>query len=476
MPKVGEVIKDRYELLAHLGDGGTASVWRAADRTLEREVAIKFLYVVDERAVEDLRKQFLREARIASAVKHRNVIQTMDFGETEEGRAYMVMELLHGQELTHSIDADPPLTLEQKLSIVIDILRGLHAIHEVGIVHRDLKPENVYLERDQDGVLPKILDFGIAKNVDRRSSGGGGARRSVLTTKEGIVVGTPEYMPPEQARGIRDLDARADIWSCGVILFELLTGKLPFEGPSEAEVIIKIVTTDAPAVTSLDPSIPKPISDIVQKALMRERDQRYESAIEMQRALLELVRGGTVSSLPAARADGAGLRKAALSIAAAIAIAALLIVAAAQQRSQSESAAQAKAADKPSHVTLELNGVPSDATVYIDNKPVSGTRFSLPNDGFSRLIEVVANGRQPWRMQLPAGNNAKYEVRMPLLPAANGAGAGGGGAPAAVEASAKPAVAAPTRTERRAPSRKDRDGSARKGAKKPPAVWRNLDF
>ena len=472
MPKVGEVIVDRYELLAHLGDGGTASVWRANDRTLEREVAIKFLYVVDERTAEDMRKQFLREARIASAVKHRNVIQTMDFGQTEEGRAYMVMELLHGQELTHSIDCEPRITTDSAVAIVVDILRGLHAIHEAGIVHRDLKPENVYLERDQDGVLPKILDFGIAKNVARA-----GARRSVLTTKEGIVVGTPEYMPPEQARGIRDLDARADIWSTGVILFELLTGKLPFEAPSEAEVIIKIVTTDAPPVTSLNPNVPKAISDIVAKALMREREQRYESALEMQRALTEATRG-PVSSLPVApRRDN--LWKAALVVGGAVLVAIALIVAAQRRAAAPVISAPDKVLAKPSHITLKLNGVPEDAAVFIDRKPVKGTSFKLPNDGFSRLIEVEAAGRRPWRTQLPAGNSAKYEVRMPYLPSESPIANGGGGAVSAVAERASKGGAADsnsaTRTERRAPNRRDREGG-KKASKKPPTVWRDLDF
>jgi serine/threonine protein kinase len=472
MPKVGEVIVERYELLAHLGDGGTASVWRAKDRTLEREVAIKFLYVVDERAVEDLRKQFLREARIASAVKHRNVIQTVDFGQTEEGRAYMVMELLHGEELTNRIDAQPRITTEEAVNIMVDVLRGLHAIHEAGIVHRDLKPENIYLERDQDSIYPKILDFGIAKNVTR-----GGSRRSVLTTKEGIVVGTPEYMPPEQARGVPDLDARADIWSVGVILFELLSGRLPFDEPSEAEVIIKIVTTDAPLVTSVNPDVPKAISEVIAKALSREREQRYANAGEMQRALIDAARV-LHGEQPLAVVRQRQRRNRWLLASAAIVLAAT----AWQLRPRAE---VASSAIKPEKVTVELRGVPEAAQVFVNGKRADGTKLSLPNDGYSRLIEVRANGREEWRVLHPSGNNANYEVRMPLVasrtvPEASAATAPAPAPNARVESkpSATPAQSTPSRSERRAQhgaQSKDAAGVA-KGGKKAPAVWRNLDF
>jgi serine/threonine protein kinase len=481
MPKAGEVIAERYELLAHLGDGGTASVWRAKDLTLEREVAIKFLYVVDERQVEELRKQFLREARIACAVKHRNVIQTMDFGQTDGGRAYMVMELLHGEELTQRIDTEPRLSVEEAVQIVSDVLRGLNAIHEGGIVHRDLKPENIYLERDQDSIYPKILDFGIAKSIDRTR---GASRRSVLTTKEGLVVGTPEYMPPEQARGVRDLDARADVWSVGVIMFELLTGKLPFDEPSEAEVIIKVVTVDAPKAIDVNPDIPKSLSDIIAKALMRDRDQRYQTALEMQQALQEATRAIESEVPPAVRA-AQRRRRAALWAAVAV-VASLLVMMLLRVRALES--ARNSANDKPATVRVELHGVPDSALVLVNGKPANGTKLSLPNDGHSRLIEVQASGRQPWRVMHPAGNSADYEVRMPLLLQTTPTAAAGSEA-----LDPSPTPGSHVKTEPRRP----RNGSETSSAprvqgprampakpaaaktspdKKAPTVWRDLDF
>jgi serine/threonine protein kinase len=405
MPKVGEVIAERYELLAHLGDGGSASVWKASDRTLEREVAIKFLYVADERDADVLRKQFLREARIACAVKHRNVIQTVDFGQTDEGRAYMVMELLRGEELTRRIGAQTDLGFEETVEIIAGVLRGLQAIHEAGIVHRDVKPENIYLERDQDGLFPKILDFGIAKSIDRR-----GNRRSVLTTKEGIVVGTPEYMSPEQARGQRDLDARADVWSVGVLLFELLTGKLPFDEPSEAEVIIKIVTTDAPKAAVIRPGVPASLSDVADKALRRDRALRFQSAAEMNQALQEAAKALREAEQSNAPAAAQRRRKTQALVLGSAVLGLLLLWVLFSRERPAQSAARLEPAKSPT-VTVELHGVPSSAAVSVNGKLVAGTKLTLPNDGHSRLIEVQVPGRNPWRVMHPAGNDANYEVR-----------------------------------------------------------------
>jgi hypothetical protein len=470
MPKEGEVIAGRYDLLAHLGDGGTASVWKAHDRTLQREVAIKFLYVVDERAVEDMRKQFLREARIACAVKHRNVIQTVDFGQTEEGRAYMVMELLHGEEISDRLGRQPLLTPSEVIQTISGVLRGLQAIHEAGIVHRDLKPENIYLERDDQGVYPKILDFGIAKSVDRRS----GSRRSVLTTKEGLIVGTPEYMSPEQARGQRDLDARADVWSIGVILFELMSGVLPFDASSDADIIVKVVTTDAPKLSSVKPGLTKALDAVVAKALQRDRDKRFSSASEMLLALQEAERA------LARRAGGSSRRVGitALWLAGAAALGLLALTALPRARPKLLSSA----ASGPQTVTVELRGVPSAAGVLVNGQPTAGNRIVLPDDGYSRLIEVQAPGMVPWRVMHPAGNNARYEVRMQPAQLREAA------APKPVAAELTQLNGGPTAGEADAvpePRLRKRESSAKPRSKKPPAnpprdkaprLWRDLDF
>jgi serine/threonine protein kinase len=477
MPNEGDVIAGRYDLLAHLGDGGTASVWKAHDRTLQRDVAIKFLYVVDERAIEDMRKQFLREARIACAVKHRNVIQTMDFGQTAEGRAYMVMELLHGEEISDRLGRQPPLELPEIIKTISGVLRGLQAIHDAGIVHRDLKPENVYLEQDEDGVYPKILDFGIAKSVDRRS----GSRRSVLTTKEGLIVGTPEYMSPEQARGHRDLDGRSDVWSVGVILFELLTRVLPFDAPSEADVIIKVVTTDAPRLREFRPDIPDAIDELVAKALSRDRTQRFQSANEMLQALALAER-----SIEAERSGQAPRHRRYRSALWVLAIGAVAVIAMIALPARPSVDSARPGASASSTVTVELRGVPETASVLVNGKPATGNKLVLADDGYARLIEVQAAGMQPWRVMHPAGNNARYEVRMQalpqpqdMLPANIAGGAPNSDADTASlrDASLRKRAEPIKRTPKARPAQPPATAPTREPDREtPPPLWRDLDF
>jgi serine/threonine-protein kinase len=282
VPKESTVIAGRYRLEALIGEGGMASVWRARDLTLQRLVAVKLLFARDERDRQTLVDQFLREARIAAAVDHRNVIHIVDFGTADGNQPFMVMELLEGKTLGSRLQRGPPLTLQELLHVASLTLRGLAAVHDAGIIHRDLKPDNVFLKQEPDGsVFPKILDFGISRSVEPASG-----RRSALTTREGIIVGTPEYMSPEQARGIKSVDRRTDIYSMGAILYEALTGRLPFASENIGDLIIQIVTSTAPRVHELNPSIPVEVSDIVAKAMARSVDERYQDALEMQRDLV----------------------------------------------------------------------------------------------------------------------------------------------------------------------------------------------
>jgi serine/threonine protein kinase len=278
------VILERYRLDALIGEGGMAGVWRAWDLTLQRQVAVKLLFARDARDEDALVKRFLREARIAASVQHRNVIHIVDFGTTAENQPFMVMELLEGETLAARLRREKRLSVADTVQIANLTLRGLSAVHAAGIIHRDLKPDNVYLKTEGGVVYPKILDFGISRSIEPASGS-----RSALTTRDGVIVGTPEYMSPEQARGVKRLDYRTDLYSMGVMLYEALTGRLPYRSENVGDLIIKIVTGLAPKVHELAPDVPLPLSEVVARAMSRDAGDRFADANAMQEALLEAV-------------------------------------------------------------------------------------------------------------------------------------------------------------------------------------------
>jgi serine/threonine-protein kinase len=291
VPKARTVIRERYRLESMIGEGGMASVWRARDLTLARSVAVKLLFARDDRDRSALTARFLREARIADSVQHRNVIQIVDFGTTEDELPFMVMELLEGEPLSGRMHRERRLPVPDVVQIANLTLRGLAAVHTTGIIHRDLKPDNIYLKRENQSVYPKILDFGISRSVEPQSG-----RRSALTTREGMIIGTPEYMSPEQARGVKDIDPRTDLYSMGVIMYECLTGRLPFHSENVGDLIIQVVTGTAPTVHDLMPDVPLELSKVIEHAMARKREERFSSAVEMQSALLDVA--GVLESRP----------------------------------------------------------------------------------------------------------------------------------------------------------------------------------
>lgn len=294
--EAGTIIGGKYRLRKEIGAGGMGAVWSAVHDTLDRTVAIKFLRPSAEDA-ETAAARFVSEAKLAARVKHRFVVDVFDFGITEDGVYYMVQELLEGEELATCFDQGPAWQVRDAVQLISQCLNGLEAVHQAGIVHRDLKPENVFVMRDLEGRFPKVLDFGISKLSDGTPPRSNSVRPSARSipgrvkqiTSIGQTLGTPWYMSPEQLRGRRDLDVRADVYSMGVILYEWLTGRVPYEQDNLAELSLQVASGSAVPVVSLRPELGHEISAVIARALAPEREQRFASAAAMRDALLAIL-------------------------------------------------------------------------------------------------------------------------------------------------------------------------------------------
>lgn len=281
------LVAGKYKLTRLLGRGGMGSVWEGVHATLGNRVACKFIepeYVGSQDAV----SRFENEARAAASLKSKHVVDVYDHGITEDGRPYIVMEYLEGEPLDARLEKRGSLNIQEVAVIVLQVSRALSRAHQNGIVHRDLKPENVFLVWDDEDQtdIAKVVDFGIAKFTEPEASGISSA------TKTGSILGTPYYMSPEQARGLKNLDARSDNWSLGVIAFEALTGQRPFDGEAVGDLLVKICTSEPPLASSLQPHLPPAIDEWVRKALTRDPDERFQSASELADSLV------TVAGLP----------------------------------------------------------------------------------------------------------------------------------------------------------------------------------
>lgn len=281
-PYIGkEILNGQFKILQRIGTGGMGSVYKAAQPEMNRMVAVKILHtkLTDRK---DLASRFRREARALSHLTHPNTVKVFMYGELDNGALYIVMEYLEGKNLHQVIKREGPLAVERAVPILVQTCGALQEAHEIGIVHRDIKPENIFLTRS-GGIddFVKVLDFGLAKVTERELRPG-----SVMLTQEGMVFGTPEFMSPEQAQGV-PLDARSDIYSLAVILYEALTGKLPFEGKTPMEYIQLHVTTDPIDLDRRVPgrSFPPGLGEVLRKALAKSPDDRWPSARDFGEAL-----------------------------------------------------------------------------------------------------------------------------------------------------------------------------------------------
>ena len=288
---IGKTIS-HYRVIEKLGEGGMGIVYKAQDTKLERHVALKFL-PSDLTRDPQAKERFTHEARAASSLDHSNICVVYEIGETEDGQIFIATAFYEGETLKKKIERGP-LKVDDALDIAIHVAQGLGRAHEAGIVHRDIKPANIMITNRGD---VKIVDFGLAKLA-------GQAKLTVI----GSTVGTVAYMSPEQVQG-EEVDHRTDIWSLGVVLYEMLTGRLPFKGEHEAALLYSIVHEDPRALSSLRPGIPGPVLSAISRALQKDRGLRYQTAEELISDLKKVTVHGTASGMAPGTALGIELSR-----------------------------------------------------------------------------------------------------------------------------------------------------------------------
>ena len=264
----GDVIDRKYKLVRPIGHGAMGVVWVAHNEVLQVHVAIKLMRLrQDGPDPETLAARLLQEARAAAQLAHPAICRVFDFGQTEHGDPFVVIELLHGETLGDLLDRDERPSALQCVQMILPVAEGLAVAHGKGIVHRDVKPENIFISRDETTRLqPKLLDFGIARFAEVETG----------LTMAGTLLGTPDYMSPEQARGEEGIDARTDVWSLAVVLYELMTGHLPFERDNYNALLFAIAHDEPPSTASLGAG-DKKLWRVIQRALRKDASERWQS-------------------------------------------------------------------------------------------------------------------------------------------------------------------------------------------------------
>lgn len=277
-----------------LGEGAMGSVWVADHLTLKTKVAVKFIsaqIAADDPAI---LARFTQEASVAAQIKSPHVVQTFDQGLMRDGTPYIVMELLDGESLQELLDRRGWLSLAEASEVITQVARALNRAHEVGVVHRDIKPDNIFVSPNDDGFFCKILDFGIAKQTALPEMGG--------LTNPGVMVGTPEYMSPEQVLSAKDVDYRADLWGLAVTMYYALTGELPFTAEALGTLCVKLLDGQFTPASELRPELPSHLDEWFSKAMAQDPADRFGGAREMAQVFVQIVgrAGGVVPTAPLA--------------------------------------------------------------------------------------------------------------------------------------------------------------------------------
>jgi serine/threonine-protein kinase len=291
-PRIGTLLAGRYVIEAVIGEGGMATVYRARHKMVERIVAVK---IMNPMLASDpiVRERFRREAKSAQKLAHPNIIEIYDQGDTEDGTAFIVMELLSGESLVEATQRGP-MEVDRAVQIMIQIARGIARAHDLEVIHRDIKPENIFLCRREDGTdIVKLLDFGIARS-----------RQDSRLTGQGELFGTPQYMAPERIMGT-DSGGSSDIYALGVLFFEILTGELPFNAPDVATFFVKHMNEAPPPVRSRSPRVPQKLDDLVLRMLAKSPGERPVDAHRIHQDLLEIVKEQEIAAPPVAEEEPA---------------------------------------------------------------------------------------------------------------------------------------------------------------------------
>jgi serine/threonine-protein kinase len=457
----GQVLDGRYRVERLLGEGGMGAVYEGRHVLVGKRVAIKLLHS-EYATSEEVLKRFYREAQSAAAIGHKNIIDIYDVGVTPANEPYIAMEYLEGEDLESLLEREGKLPVEAACGILEPALLALEAAHAKGIVHRDLKPANIFLLRGEGGApVVKLIDFGISKMTGTGST---------KLTQTGALLGTPAYMSPEQARGDADLDHRTDIYAMGVILYQMLTGELPFQGAHYNELLINVLTAEPRPPRELDPSIPVEVEALVLRELSKDPRSRSSGArellIELQRlsAYSERESGlsllGTRLQAGVASGDlgrtkgGSGVQSSASKVLSQLArtpgvwagtaakrksrtllwagIAAGVVVAGGLGLYLAVSGEQAPAtgtAEVPAAipaaaaaeqgVTITLQGVPEDARIIYDGARIPENPFRVKRSSLYAPLRVEADGFEPFTTSVmpDADKNVVVELK-PLAPAA----------------------------------------------------------
>jgi serine/threonine-protein kinase len=281
---VGQVVDGRYRVIERLGAGGMGTVYRVEHTEIRKSLALKVLLpeLVD---TEDMFKRFRQEAKAASSIGHPNIVEISDFGTLPDGSPFFVMEYLQGHDLASMLKQGGALPWQRAFELGIQICSALHAAHEAGIVHRDVKPDNFFVITRGGREIVKVLDFGIAKLLGDDGS---------VVTRTGLFVGTPEYMSPEQAEGI-DLDRRVDVYGTGIMLYQLVTGRVPFKGRDEFDVLNKHINAIPDPLAKARPGlkIPPQAEKVIFRALLKDREERHQNMEELAREMQDALQLAT---------------------------------------------------------------------------------------------------------------------------------------------------------------------------------------